>query len=138
MSNPIEYLNAVLSVTDKLGIVPAGTIREDDRIYAVFNAWELRDAVSRQLGTYEDGRFSFKASFGGRWFCCLKYSGKTQKTPAKTQKTCWQCYLQSTGEYAGRDVEIWWGHREVDAKWACNRWCEKCKKDPKGCFAWQG
>lgn len=127
--NPIEYFNAILSVTDKLGMVPGGTIRENEHFFAVFNAWQVRDAVSRKFGTFEDGRFSFDGTWGGRWFCCMKKPSKI---------TCWQCYLQSTGEYAGRDVEIWWGHRDVDAKWACNQWCEKCKQDPKGCFAWQG
>lgn len=45
-------------------------------------------------------------------------------------KTTWTCYHQ--GNSVG-EVEIWWGHAEKDAEWACNEWRSQCHDG--GCTA---
>jgi hypothetical protein len=42
----------------------------------------------------------------------------------------WTCYLN--GEPVENNVQIWWGHMEKDAVWACNNWRPECK-DGDGC-----
>ncbi|MBR8833398.1 MAG: hypothetical protein DSM106950_04975 [Stigonema ocellatum SAG 48.90 = DSM 106950] len=37
--------------------------------------------------------------------------------------TIWTCYNNS--KPVG-DVTIWWGHKERDAEWACNKWISQC------------
>ncbi len=37
--------------------------------------------------------------------------------------TCWNCL---EGNRNVGDVEIWWGHRNDDAAWACNQWISDC------------
>ena len=46
----------------------------------------------------------------------------------------WACrLLHKDNQYVG-DVEIWWGHTEGDASWACNEWISECGNNG-GCWA---
>ncbi|MBD2451590.1 hypothetical protein H6G76_31630 [Nostoc sp. FACHB-152] len=45
----------------------------------------------------------------------------------------WACISRT--EYADK-VDIWWGHTQQDAEWACNNWVPKCTNDG-GCQAFQ-
>jgi len=48
-------------------------------------------------------------------------SSKKNCTEDSTGKciSAWSCYLKDV--YQG-NVNIWWGHKDGDAGWACNNW----------------
>ncbi|WP_437577178.1 hypothetical protein [Sorangium sp. So ce887] len=62
----------------------------------------------------------------------------TAQQALKVRLTEWQCqHWWNDGAYHTYSfhvpglVEIWWGHTENDAVWACNQWLSGCRE--KGC-----
>ncbi len=49
------------------------------------------------------------------------------------KRTIWNCTNRYHGSFCRR-VEIWWGHRASDARWACDRWSSCCSRNG-GCTA---
>ena len=41
-------------------------------------------------------------------------------------ETYWSCFI---GDKCVGPVNIWWGHKEGDAAWACNKWKPDCTKE---------
>lgn len=56
-------------------------------------------------------------SIGGGYYMSLP------KVAIKDGKSKWNCMK---GTNVIREAEIWWGHTQGDAQWACNEW-EKTK-----------
>lgn len=61
------------SVLRNLGIVPSGTVRENNDYWCTFNNWRDRDSFARSKGTYDNGRWSHGTTFGGKWYCAAKH-----------------------------------------------------------------
>lgn len=124
-----------------LGIKYAENIQPNDLIaYANVTARFGFEKITYGIWVFRKGEF-WKYGDGG--FINWAFEGlKWERTPSDGgyvkfyEVSCWQCYLQKNSEYAGQDVHIWWGHTSEDAKWACDNWCERCKREG-GCFAWQ-
>ena len=53
---------------------------------------------------------------------------------AQNITTKWACRLKHDGNKYVGDVSIWWGHKEGDAEWACNKWKSECG-NKGGCWA---
>ncbi|KZL51010.1 hypothetical protein [Nodularia spumigena] len=55
--------------------------------------------------------------------------------PAQAQRaeSNWDCYLNHQNNIKAGSVNIWWGHTEGDAAWACNNWISDCGNQG-GCF----
>ncbi|MEC4812649.1 MAG: hypothetical protein SAK29_05150 [Scytonema sp. PMC 1069.18] len=69
---PESNARAIISLLGHLGIQTTGTVKEDDKVWCVFNDHKARCQRARIEGTYDNGRFSIGTTFGGRWYCCMK------------------------------------------------------------------
>ena len=53
-----------------------------------------------------------------------------------TASSHWTCFY---GDFkmprVAGEVDIWWGHNEGAAKWACDNWISTCGNSPGGCWA---
>lgn len=52
--------------------------------------------------------------------------------PAK--QAYWDCTTANDGVYRGM-VRVWWGHKEADGAWACNKWISQCGSSTGKCTA---
>jgi hypothetical protein len=61
---------ALLGFLTVLGFCANGTTVHKGGYFAIMNDWAGRDAFAKAHGTYDNGRFSYKGTIHGRWYCC--------------------------------------------------------------------